>query len=90
MGFLFENEGSLFDGKGFEMLADLNKHCRPDSVANAFTSLMSLFNDKMTDAEDILAFWSRFDGLVNDMSRSKIVIPEMLMVMIFLRSLHPR
>ena len=88
--FLFENKGSLFDGKGFEMLAELNKHCRPDSVANAFTSLMSLFNDKMTDAEDILAFRSRFDGLVNDMSRSKIVIPQMLMVMIFLRSLHSR
>jgi hypothetical protein len=27
--FLFENKGSMYDGKGFEMLAVLNQHCRP-------------------------------------------------------------
>jgi hypothetical protein len=43
--FLFENKGLMYDGKGFEMLAALNQHCCcPDSVANAFTTLMLLFN----------------------------------------------
>jgi len=73
------------------MLAALNLHCRPDTVANAFTTLMSLFNDNMgADSEDILAFRSRFDGMINKMSRCKIFIPQILMVMFFLRSLHSR
>ncbi len=38
--FLFENKGSMYDGKGFKMLAALNQHCCSDSVANAFTTLM--------------------------------------------------
>jgi hypothetical protein len=41
--FLFESTGLKFHGKGFEMLAVLNQHCRPDSVANAFTTLPSPF-----------------------------------------------
>ncbi len=88
--FLFENKGSVYDGKGFEMLAALNRHCRPDTVANAFSTLMSLFNDSMGDSEDIIAFRSRFDGLINEMSWCKIVIPHLLVVMFFLRSLHSR
>jgi len=88
--FLFENKGSMYEGKGFEMLAALNRHCRPDTVANAFSTLMSLFNDSMGDLEDIIAFCSRFDGMINEMSRCKIVIPHLLMVMFFLRSLHSR
>ncbi len=51
--FLFKNKGSLYNGKGFEMLAALNQHCRPDSVANAFTTLLSLFNDGMGETEEI-------------------------------------
>ncbi len=54
-------------GKAFEMLAALNLHCRPDTAANAFSTLMSLFNDSMGDSEDILAFRSRFDGMINEM-----------------------
>ena len=88
--FLFENKGSMYDGKGFEMLDALHRHCRPDTVANAFSTLMSLFNDSMGENEDIMAFRSRFDGMINEMSRYKIVIPNLLMVMFFLRSLHSR
>jgi hypothetical protein len=43
--FLFKNKGSLFHGRGFEMLDTLMQHCQPDTVSNAFTSLLSLFND---------------------------------------------
>ena len=54
--FLFENTGSRFHRKGFEMLAVLNQHCRPDSVTNAFTTLMSLFNAVQGDSEPIVEF----------------------------------
>ena len=54
--YLFEHKGLMYNGNGFEMLAALNLHCRLDTVANAFTTLMSLFNDNMGDREDILAF----------------------------------
>jgi hypothetical protein len=54
--FLFENTGSRFYGKGFEMLAVLNQHCRPDSVTNAFTTRMSLFNDVQGESEPIVEF----------------------------------
>ncbi len=54
--FLFENKGSTYDGKGFEMLAALNQHCCPDSVLNALTTLLSLFNDSMGDMEEVMAF----------------------------------
>ena len=56
MQFLLKNKGSLYNGKGFEMLAALNQHCCPDSVANAFTTLFSLFNDGMGEIEEIMAF----------------------------------
>ncbi len=70
------------------MLAALNQHCRPDSVANAFMTLMSLFNDNMSKSEDIMAFQLQFNGMLNKMSHCKIFIPPMLMVMFFLHSLH--
>jgi hypothetical protein len=57
----------MYDGKGFEMLAALNLHCRPDTVANAFSTLMSLFNNSMGNSEDILAFRSWFNGMINEM-----------------------
>ena len=88
--FLFENTGSRFHGKGFEMIEVLNRHCRPDSVTNAFTTLMSLFNDVQKDTEPIVEFRSRFDGMILDMGRGKVVIPPLLLVMIFLRALHTR
>jgi hypothetical protein len=88
--FLFQNKGSLYDGKGFKMLDALNQHCHPDSVANAFTILTSLFNDRMGDTEEIVAFCSHFDGMVSDMTRCKITIPQILLVMFFLWSLPQR
>jgi hypothetical protein len=72
------------------MLAVLNQHCRPDSGTNAFTTLMSLFNDVQGDSEPIVEFCSRFDGMLMDMSRCKVVIPPLLLVMIFIRALHSR
>ena len=66
--FLFENKGTLYHGKGFEMLAVLDQHCRPDTIANAFGTLMSLFNNAQGPSELVLEFCSRFDGMVLDMS----------------------
>ena len=88
--FLFDNKGTLYHGKGFEMLDVLNKHCRPDTISNAFGTLMSLFNDVQGPSEPVLEFRSRFDGMVLDMSRSKIILPPILLVMLFLRALHAR
>jgi len=73
--FLFDNKGTLYHGKGFEMLAVLNQHCRSDRIANAFIMLMSRFNDVQGQSEPVLEFRSRFDGMVLDMSRSKIILP---------------
>ncbi len=56
----FENEGDLYNGHGFEMLVALSQHCHPDSVANAFTSLLSLFIDVKGNDEPILQYRSRF------------------------------
>ncbi len=52
--FLFENKGLMYNGKGFEMLAALNQHCCPDLVANAFTTLLLIFNDSMGASEEIM------------------------------------
>ena len=82
--FLFENKGEMYHGKGFEMLAALNAHCCPDTVHNAFTMLLALFNDLQDDSEAIFKFRSRFDGLVMDMAHSKIALPPILLVMLFL------
>ena len=72
------------------MIDVLNRHCRPDSVANAFTTLMSLFNDVQGDTEPIMEFRSRFEGMVVDMSRCKVIIPPLLLIMIFICALHSR
>jgi hypothetical protein len=72
------------------MLAALMQHCRPDSVANAFTSLLSLFNDVQWSNKPILQYRSRFDGIVMELSRCKVTIPQILMVMLFLRAIHSR
>ncbi len=79
-----------FHEKGFEIIDVLNHHCHPDSVTNAFTTLMSLFNDVQGDSEPIVKFWSRFDGMIMDLSCCKDVIPPLLLVMIFIRALHLR
>ncbi len=72
------------------MIDVLNPLCRPDSVTNAFTTLMSLFNDVQGDSEPIVEFRSRFDGMLLDMTRCKVGIPPLLLVMIFIRALYPR
>jgi len=43
--FLFENTGSTFYGKGFEILQVLEDHFCPSSISNLFTTLLTLFND---------------------------------------------
>ncbi len=43
--FFFKNKGSLYHGRGFEILDTLMQHCCPDTVSNAFTYLLSLFNN---------------------------------------------
>jgi hypothetical protein len=88
--YLFENKGNLYNGRGFEMLAAISQHCRPDSVANAFTSLLSLFNDVQGNDEPILQYRSRFYGIILDLSRCKVAIPQILLVMLFLQALHSR
>ena len=72
------------------MLDVLNRHCRPDSVTDAFATLMSLFNDVQGDSEPIVEFRSRFDGMIMDMLRCKVVIPPLLLVVIFICALHLR
>jgi len=51
---------------------------------------MSLFNDVQGDSEPIVEFRSRFDGMILDMTRCKVVIPPLLLVMIFIRALNSR
>ena len=86
--FLFDNKGTLYHGKGFEMLAVLNQHCHPAMIVNAFSTLMSLFNDVQVPLEPVLKFCSWFDGMVLDMSHSKIILPPIFLVILFLNALH--
>ncbi len=70
------------------MLATLNAYCHPGSVANAFSSLLSIFNKLQGDDEPTLAFCSCFDGLILEMACCKVVTPPLLLVMLFLSALH--
>ncbi len=72
------------------MIDVLNRHCRPDSVTNAFTTLMSLFNDGQGNSKPIVKFRSWFDRMIMDILRCKVVIPSLLLVMIFICALHSR
>ncbi len=72
------------------MLAMLDQHCCPDTISNAFSTLMSLFNDVQGPSEPILEFRSRFVGMMLDMSCSKIFLPPIFLVMLFLCALHFR
>jgi hypothetical protein len=86
--FLFKNKGSQYHDRGFEMLAALIQQCRPDTVSNAFASLLSLFNDVQGEPERILEYCLRFDGLTLELSCCKVVLPHLLLVMLFLHALH--
>jgi hypothetical protein len=57
-------------------------------MANVFTSLLSLFNDVQGTDESILQYCSRFDGIVMELSCCKVAIPQIFMVMLFLRAIH--
>jgi hypothetical protein len=72
------------------MLAMLDQHCCPDSIANAFSTLMSPFNDVQGPLEPVLEFRSQYDGMVLDTSHSKIILAPILLVMLFLCALHSR
>jgi hypothetical protein len=72
------------------MLAALNAYCRPDSIANTFSSLLLIFNELQGKNKPILAFCSQFDGLILEMACCKVVIPPLLLIMLFLRALHSR
>jgi hypothetical protein len=88
---LFDNKGTLYHGKGFEMHEALDQHCCcPDTVTNAFTTLMSLFNDVQGKSEPIVDFQFWFDSMVMYMLRCRIMLPKILLVMLFLRALHAR
>ncbi len=87
--FLFDNTGDLYFGRGFEMLATLDANFKPATFSRAFTTLLSLVNDKQAE-EGIHEFRARFDGHLHDMSRSTVSIPPVLQAMLFLRALHPR
>ncbi len=86
--FLFENKGTQFHGRGFEMFATLMQHCCPDTVSNAFASLLLLFNDVQGKSEPILEYWSQFDSLTLELARCKVMIPLILLVMLFLCALY--
>jgi hypothetical protein len=74
--------------QGFKMLATLEQHCCPDTVSNAFTTLMSLLNDVQGESKEVLHFCSWFDGMIVDMACFKIILPPILLVMLFLCALH--
>jgi hypothetical protein len=86
--FLFKNKGSQIHGRGFEMLATLTQHCCPDTVSNAFTSLLSLLTDAQGESKSILEYWSHFHGLTLKLAWCKVMIQLILLVMLFLCALH--
>jgi hypothetical protein len=51
-------------------------------------SSQSLFNKLQGENKPIVAFRSRFNGLILEMACCEVVIPPLLPVMLFLRSLH--
>ncbi len=86
--FLFENTGSTYYDKGFEMLQVLKDNFCPSSISNTFTTLLSLFNDRQSDKEGIHKFCSHFEGNLLALSCSSVAIPQILQVMLFLRAIH--
>ena len=59
-------------------------------MATAFTLLLSLFNDVQQNDESILKYWSHFNGIIMELSRCKVLIPQILVVMLFLCAIHIR
>ncbi len=86
--FLFENTGSAYFDKGFEMLQVLEDNFCPSSISNTFTTLLSLFNDRQSNMEGIHEFCLQSEGNLLALSRSLVAIPQILQVMLFLRAIH--
>jgi hypothetical protein len=88
--FLFENTGSTFYGKGFEMIQVHKDHFPPSSISNSFTTLLALFNDTQGKKESIHEFRSQLEGHIRALSWSLVAIPPILQVMLFLWGMHLR
>ena len=86
--FLIDNKGDLYHTRGFEVLVALIGYCHPDSMSNAFTSLLYLFNNVQRDLEPILQYQLFFDSLVNKLSWCKVAMPQILTVTLFLWAIH--
>jgi hypothetical protein len=87
---LFENTDTKYFGNGFEMLQVLEDTFRQSSISNSFTTLLTLFNDTQGNKEGLHEFRSRFEGHLEALSRSSIIIPPILQGMLFPRALHAR
>jgi hypothetical protein len=81
--FLFENTGSTFYGKGFEMLQLLKDSFCPSPISNTFTTLLALFNATLGDKEGLHEFHASFEGHVSSLSQSSMVIHLILQEMLF-------
>jgi hypothetical protein len=88
--FLFENTGSTYFDIGFEMLQVLEDNFHPASISNTFTTLLSLFNNRQSDKEGIHKFHLQFEGNLLALFRLLVAIPQILLVMLFLRAIHLR
>jgi hypothetical protein len=88
--FLFENTGSTFYSKGFEMLQLLEDNFCPSFISNTLTTLLTLFNTTQGDKEGLHEFRAQFEGHMSALSHSLVAIPHILQVMLFLCALHSR
>jgi hypothetical protein len=61
-----------------------NAYCCPDFVSNALSSLLSIFDELQGNDKPIVAFWSRFDSLILEMARCKVIIPPLLLLVVVL------
>jgi hypothetical protein len=86
--FLFKNKGSLYNGKGFKMLNLTNIVAQIRGECCHYVN--SLFNNIQGQLEPVLEFHSCFDVMVTDMVCSKIILPPILIITLFLRALHSR
>jgi hypothetical protein len=86
--FLFDNKGDFYHNRSFETLIALIGYYHSDLMPNAFTSLLSLFNNVQRDLEPILQYWLFFDSLVSKLSWCKVAMPQILTVMLSLWAIH--
>jgi hypothetical protein len=87
--YLFENTGSTYFGKGFEMLQVLEDNFCPLSISNLFTTLRALLNNTQGNKEGIHEFWSRFEDHLGALSWSSVNIRPIFQVMLFCKPCTP-